>query len=177
MAKRKKTATSNRASAGVTKRKAGARRALRYPVSDAHNIDIVNTAANWLRWGELVLHWINDPTDRPQTVRDLRLAMAANNVQGTVWAGNPDDPDRDVRIEDYPGTGPIIIPLPTPDMIARDVAILRRHWEKPPGQRLYPLPNFYAAVYGGAARVDMTEAQMKAMAKRRLGEYVINECM
>lgn len=171
MAKRKKASMPQ-----LKKRKA---RALRYPVSEAHNIDIVNTPANWLRWGELVMHWIDDPTDRPETVRDLRLAMANATppIQGTVWAGDPDDPDRPVRIEDYPGTGPIIIPLPTPDMIARDLRILRRHWERPVGQRFYPIPGFYAAIYGGVAKVDMTEPQMRALAKRRLGEYVINECM
>ncbi len=155
-------------------------RAGRFPVSDAHNIDIVNTAANWLRWGQLVLFWIENPDERPENVRDLRRAMAMVlplPVQGTVWAGDPDDPDRPVRIEDYPGTGPIIIPLPTLDMIARDKRILDRILTAGGGVGKYPLPRFYNAAYANPERADLNQAQMYDMALRRLGEYVINECM
>lgn len=168
-----------RKKAAIPKGKKPRVRAARYPVSDAHNVDIVNTAANWLRWGQLVLYWIEHPDDRPETVGDLRLAMAAATppVQGTIWAGDPDDPDRPVRLEDYPGTGPIIIPLPTLDMIARDKRILDRILTAGGGVGKYPLPGFYNAAYANPQRADLNQGQMYAMALRRLGEYVINECM
>src|SRR5258708_7544163 len=41
----------------------------------------------------------------------------------------------------------------------------------------YPLQSFYAVCFGGAAEVPLSLQEMLDMEARRVGEYVINECM
>ena len=94
--------------------------------------------------------------------------MTAHNVVGTVQSADPNKP---VNVLPYPA-GAIIIPIPTPPMIATDVAILTGIAPGP-----YPLPSFYSDIFGMAPQKIYTLPQLKDMALRRLGEYVINECM
>jgi hypothetical protein len=138
-----------------------------------HNVNITDNDANWLKWGNLVLSWITDPGARPGDVAGLKAAMATAGVAGSV-----EGPDtRSVNIVDYSDAGPIVIPLPTLTMVQFDKTLLDAIAAKPSGQRQYPLPTFYAAIFGGAQKVDFTKAMLHDMALRRLGEYVINECM
>jgi hypothetical protein len=146
-----------------------------------HNITIVNTDANWLLWGQLVLQWINGgppartiaptyPAGPPATVAHLQAQMAhalPNPVLGNVQGA----PGKPVNVISYP-PGAIIIPIPTPGMIAADVATLTAIGTGP-----YPLPSFYSDIFSTAPQKIYTLPQLKHMALRRLGEYVINECM
>jgi hypothetical protein len=142
-----------------------------------HNINIVNTDPNWLAWGRLVFKWINGgpaagpgyPAGPPTTVAHLRAQMAdpAHNVVGTVTGA----PGKPVDVIPYTA-GSIVIPIPTPAMIAADVATLTAIAPGP-----YPLPSFYSDIFATAPQKIYTLPQLKEMALRRLGEYVINECM
>lgn len=172
-----KTTAAPRRAKAKAKTKTSQRKSLLALPEYSHNVDIAPGAGNYLRWGTLVMSWITNPNLRPITVGGLRTAMARARVEGTVFGGEPDNPDRRVRIEDYPGTGPVVIPLPTIDMINRDKRIIARIQQKPVGERFYPVPNFYSAIYGGAGKVDMDRNDMEDMMLRRLGEYVVNECM
>lgn len=140
-----------------------------------HNVSIDNDNANWGRWGDLVNGWINGTvTRRPTTVAQLRAAMTTAGVHGTVQGAA----NRGVTFVNYnAATGPIIIPLPTAAMVAADEDLLNTIATQPIGQRRYPLPTFYAVAFGGAAMVDLSQSELRAMGRRRLGEYVINECM
>jgi hypothetical protein len=134
-----------------------------------HNITITNTDANWLAWGQLVLKWINGTQAPPTDVAGLRAQMsgAVPPVLGTVQGA----PAKPVNVISYP-PGAIIIPIPTQAMIAADVATLNGIAPGP-----YPLPSFYSDIFSTAPQKIYTLPQLKGMALRRLGEYVINECM
>jgi hypothetical protein len=49
-------------------------------------------------------------------------------------------------------------------------------WLASIGNSPYPLPSFYSAMFGGAA-LALSTAVLEEMRMRRVGEYVINECM
>jgi hypothetical protein len=136
-----------------------------------HNITIVDNNANWLRWGNLVLNWVNGTQATPQTVNDLRTQMADANVQGQIQ-GNP---NRAVAFVVYPVNGAIVIPLPNPGMVQSDNQTLRQLAHGGPAN--YPLPAFYSVCFGGAAEVPLGLQELLDMEARRIGEYVINECM
>ena len=117
---------------------------------------------------------ITNPGNRPDRVDRLRTALTGANVRGTVEdLGNP---LRQVEIRTYPGTGNIIIPIPTEAMALRDWKYLEGEWDA--GRKTYPLPDFYSSLFQGnpPAKV-LTRPELRQIAKRRLGEYVINECM
>jgi hypothetical protein len=132
---------------------------------------------NWLRWGNLINDWINNnpAKPRPTTVAELKTAMAGDGVIGIVEG--PDD--RVVTLVDYLDgqDQPITILLPAATMVQRDEQELDEIAMRPPGQRRYPLPVFYAVAFGGEDMVDLNDSELRAMARRRLGEYPINECM
>jgi hypothetical protein len=137
-----------------------------------HNVTIDNDNANWSRWGDLVSDWITGTVPRPTTVGQLRAAMTTAGIHGAVQGA----PNRAVNLVNYnPATGPIIIPLPTAAMVAENEALLNTISMRPIGQRRYPLPTFYAVAFGGAAMVDLSQSELHAMGRRRLGECVINE--
>jgi hypothetical protein len=138
-----------------------------------HNVVIADNAANWLRWGNLVDSWIDNPGIRPNTVGGLRTAMENANVTGTI-KGNANRP---VQIDSYPGAA-LVIPIPPRAMMNLDDAELDRIWSLGAGQRFYPVPGFYAEIFlGNPPKADFTtRQQLTDMARRRLGEYVINEC-
>jgi hypothetical protein len=142
-------------------------------MANPHNVIIDDNAANWLRWGNLVMTWVVTPSSSPTTVAELRTAMANANVTGTV-KGNP---NRSVQVLPYTGDS-IIIPVPTPAMVQKDDDELKNIFNTSPvGQRYYPLPVFYNDIFNNPAKKNFnTEPQMIDMARRRLGEYVINEC-
>lgn len=172
MAKRKK------ASAPKSKKAAKSKRARKriVPPPEIHNINLRDDNRVWYRWGQLVFEWIQGTTERPKTVECLRQQMRdAGLTDDDFSVVGPDD--REVQVTDYPGTGPIVIPVPSDDMIDRDMLELAKIAGGATGTRHYPTPNFYSLIYGGASKVDMTLVQMNQMARRRLGEYVINECM
>lgn len=144
------------------------------PEGFAHNVDIHDDSANWLAWGQLVVGWIEAPPTRPNTVGDLRQAMAKAGVKAMVGGAD----DRFINWVDYNDlNGPLTIPLPQKAMVDKDVAILTATARQPPGQRHYPLPLFYTTIFGGSPKVDLSEQELLNMGMRRLGEYVINECM
>lgn len=138
-----------------------------------HNITITDDNLNWRRWGALVLSWVASPASQPTTVGQLRAAMAAASVAGTV-VGNA---TRGVSCVNYTDAGDITIPLPTPTMMTFDENLLDTISTGPVAQRLYPLPAFYSVIFGGSPRVSLTNVQLRTMGRQRLGEYVINECM
>ena len=138
-----------------------------------HNITILDNIANWDRWGGLVRDWVANPVNQPTTVAQLKAAMAAATVSGSVVGAD----SRGVTCVNYTDGGNIIIPLPTTAMMVADEPPLNSIAVLPVGQRLYPLPGFYPVAFGGNPRVDLTLAQLRTMGLQRLGEYVINECM
>jgi hypothetical protein len=143
-------------------------------ITQPHNVNITDTDENWVAWGKLVFKWITNASSRPTTVQLLRDAMrnATPRVYGDIRGAGT----RAVQIIPYSGAN-ILIPIPTDAMIEADKALLQAIAGGPVGERHYPLPEFYRLAFGGAAQVDMTFDEMKDMALRRLGEYVINECM
>lgn len=138
-----------------------------------HNITIVDNIANWERWGALVRDWVANPANQPTTVAQLKAAMTAATVSGSVVG--PDS--RGVTCVNYTDAGNIVIPLPTPAMMTADETLLDGIATQPIARRLYPLPGFYPVIFGGSPRVPLTAAQLRTMGLQRLGEYVINECM
>jgi hypothetical protein len=137
-----------------------------------HNINIEDDNDNWTRWGDLVKGWIDNAAIRPATVGALRSAMATAGVIGIVEGAD----SRGITYAGYGGAN-ITIPLPTQDMVQFDEVLLDGIAMHPPGQRHFPLPTFYVVAFGGQPMVDLGIAELRAMARRRLGEYVINECM
>jgi hypothetical protein len=136
-----------------------------------HNVNIVDNNANWLAWGNLVLNWVNGTQATPQTVSELRAQMAAANVQAQVQ-GNP---NRGVTFVVYPVNGAIVIPLPNAGMVQQDNQYLRQLAHG--GTAPYPLPAFYSVCFGGTAPAALALQELLDMEARRIGEYVINECM
>ena len=141
-----------------------------------HNVNITDDSNNWLKWGELVRQMVNVPdAQRPHTVQDLQALMKAHNVLGQVKGAG----GRAVAWMQYNDdvTQPLIIPLPTSTMLDLDQRTLAAIAGHAPHHRSYPLPVFYAAIFGNAPKVDLSKKELQDMGLRRLGEYVINECM
>lgn len=142
-----------------------------------HSVEIYEGDANWLRWGKLLKTWIENPGQRPRTAADLQAALDNHNppIKGKVRGAN--DPNVSVEFRTYDATGPIIIPIPTPKMIKKDWDHLRDEFNA--GNKKYPTPKFYGLIYQNdpPKRDFNTVAEMEELALRRLGEYVINECM
>ena len=137
---------------------------------------------NWLRWGTLVDGWIfNEPPNRPRNVGELEDQMLAqpNPMTGVKLAGTaapvpPNERNRPVNVAPYNnGSGPITINIPH-----RLMAEIDKSWLAQQGSIAYPLPTFYAGMFvGPPALAILDSAELEKMRKRRVGEYVINECM
>jgi hypothetical protein len=138
-----------------------------------HNVQIVDNSANWLTWGNLVLAWVNNTQQAPTTVAELRTQMANAGVQGQIQ-GNP---NRGVSCITYPVNGAIVIPLPNASMVQADNQYLRHLAQQGGGTAAYPLPIFYSACFGAAPPAQLSLQELLNMEARRIGEYVINECM
>jgi hypothetical protein len=143
------------------------------PNMTTHNIDIDDDIANWLRWGNLVLSWVNQTTQTPNTVAGLKTQMAAAGVNGHVKGAN----GRGVTFVVYPVNGAIVIPLPNADMVNVDNKYLRDLTNGGANPAAYPLQSFYSACFQGAPPAQFSLQELLNMEARRIGEYVINECM
>ena len=132
-------------------------------------IEIFDDNQNWLNWGNLVLTWIRDPKTRPHKVGDLNTQLDKNNVRAKV-----DGPDtKDVQFWDYPAKNdPIQIALPTEAMLEARLQTVHPS----SAAATYPLPHFYDIAFAGAARAQLSEAELLNFAARRIGEYSVNEC-
>lgn len=134
-------------------------------------VNIKDDPDNWIKWGALVRKWIFGTGPLPNDTAAMQAQMDAAGVVGTVPG-----PVRGVTFVPYNDGTPLIFPLPTQAMVLKDEAELKQIAAKPAGQRLYPIPSFYATAFGGAAKCDLTEPQMLDFGGCRLGEYTIQEC-
>jgi hypothetical protein len=145
-----------------------------------HTVYFTDTASNWLLWGTLVDGWIfNNPPNRPNDVGELQDQMQAAGITGIELAGTPApvpnaERNRPVNVVPYNTLGgPITISIPHKNMAQID-----KTWLASLGNYAYPLPSFYSAMFNGAPPLAvLTPAVLEEMRKRRVGEYVINECM
>lgn len=146
-----------------------------------HSVHFDDNLGNWLAWGKLVDGWIfNTPPNRPNDAGELEDQMKApgTSITGIVLGGlpaplSPADRNRPVNVIPYNNAaGPITIHIPHKNM-----AKLDKDWLATLGSSAYPLPTFYSAIFGGAALATLSSAVLEEMRKRRVGEYVINECM
>ena len=144
-----------------------------------HTVHFDDTPDNWLKWGTLVDGWIfNDPPNRPNNVGELEDQMVGKNITGIELAGSAapvsaQERRRPVNVVPYNnGAGPIAINIPHKLMAQAD-----KDWLQTIGNSPYPVQSFYSAMFGGAAPATLSSAELEAMRKRRVGEYVINECM
>jgi len=140
-----------------------------------HSIEIDDNDDNWHNWGRLVIKWINNPGTRPTTARQLKkqwddhVPPITGRIRGL--AANVA-----VEVTTYDADGPIIIPIPTWKMIDKDWKHLSDEFTG--GRKKYPIPTFYDLIYQTPTRRDFATYQdLEDQAARRLGEYVINECM
>lgn len=148
-----------------------------------HTVHFDDTPDNWSKWGRIVDGWIFNPSSRPGNVGDLEDQMLdrANGVYvmtgvelgGVPAPASPQQRNRPVSVRPYNNTGgrPIEINIPHEAMAQAD-----RDWLATQGNIPYPLVTFYSAMFSGAP-VTLTPAQLEEMRQRRVGEYVINECM
>jgi hypothetical protein len=135
-------------------------------------VDIKDTPENWEKWGALVRAWIFGTKPLPNDTAAMQAQMTAATIEGSVPG-----PVRGVTFIPYNDGEPLIFPLPTQAMVLKDEAELKQIATKPAGQRLYPIPSFYAAAFGGAAKVDLTLNKLLDFSGCRLGEYTIQECL
>jgi hypothetical protein len=142
-----------------------------------HIVVFTDNDDNWKRWGTLVDYWIDQPINkRPHDIAGLGAQMEGAGITGVLLAGHPvlnhPDPTRPVNVNTYDHSvrRPIVIPVPTAAMRDADRSTLT-------GNTTYPLPLFYTTIFGSAPTKIFSKAELDDMAKRRLGEYVINECM
>jgi hypothetical protein len=135
-------------------------------------VAIKDDPANWVKWGALVRSWIFGTNPLPGDTAAMQQQMHTAGIDGSVPG-----PVRAVTFIPYNDGEPLIFPLPTQAMVLKDEAELKQICANPPGQRLYPVPSFYATAFGGAARVDLAEKQLFEFAGCRLGEYTIQECL
>ena len=138
-----------------------------------HNITITDNFENWLRWGNLVMEWVNGTKTPPTDVGGLRAQMTAAHVNGQIQG----PPDRGVTFVMYPTNGAVVIPLPNAAMVQNDNDLLRQLTNNGTRPAPYPLQSFYSVCFGGAAPSTFTLQELLDMEARRIGEYVINECM
>jgi hypothetical protein len=139
-----------------------------------HNIVIDDDPANWLLWGQLVRDWAEGKAP-PTSKKELQEQCDQRGIQIKIKGKD----GRKVRVEIYDASTEdktIIIPVPHKDMINKDHAYLLDRWDN--DQKRYPLPGFYRQIYqGNPVKRDLSRDEMIQVGLRRLGEYVINECM
>jgi hypothetical protein len=129
-------------------------------------VNFDDTQENWCLWGELVQHWICKRREKPDSTDKLINQMTAHGITGAdVYGPNP----RPVKFVSYGEDDPLVIELPTAEMVAEDQKTT--HPGKP-----YPLPSFYDEAYDGS-RKAFSEEVIKRFAAARVGEYTINMCM
>jgi hypothetical protein len=141
-----------------------------------HDITFDDTQANWDEWGRLIYGWASDPKSTPpQTVGALKKDM--KNITGVIILGS------DNRTVSWPryfydcdDDKPLVLSLPNWQMV-RDDGDALTGLPTSGGTHTYPLPVFYDGFFVNQQRKALTQAQLLALGKCRLGEYIINECM
>jgi hypothetical protein len=143
-----------------------------------HNINIVDNNANWLNWGTLVQDWVYMRQALPQNVGQLKAQMDGRGIQYVIDPKKSPD-TRGVTFIVYPVKpgDPITIPLPDKSMVDADTKYLTSLTNNGTKPSPYPLQAFYSVCFGGAAEVPLSLQEILNMEARRIGEYVINECM
>jgi hypothetical protein len=130
-------------------------------------IQIVDDNDNWLKWGNLVQLWIDDPKTRPSNVGELKAQFERNGIYATVAGAD----SRLVQIQSYDDApdGTLLLMVPTAAM--RDAKL----GTVTPGPYTN-MPLFYDIAFAGAARASLSAPQARDFAVRRIGEYSVNEC-
>ena len=119
-----------------------------------------------------VKEWIASPATRPNNTTTMQAQMKSAGIDGSIPG-----PDRAVQFVPYNDSdGPLVFPLPTVAQVETAEQKLAGIAANPPGQRRYPLPSYYAVAFGGSAMVELGIDELRALARRRLGEYTILEC-
>ncbi len=129
-------------------------------------VDFDDTVQNWRLWGELVEHWINCRHPKPDDTVKLINQMTAHAITGAgVYGTSP----RPVHFNSYQEDGPLVIDLPTAEMLKEGQGTAK------PGEP-YPLPSFYDEAFTGTRKAFTAEV-IKHFSASRVGEYTINMCM
>ena len=129
-------------------------------------VEFDDTFDNWLRWGQLVEHWVDKRQDRPANVQLLKNRMTAHGITNAEVYG---DQNREVKFVEYEDDEPLVMMLPTKKMLAKGKASVHPHAQ-------YPLPVFYDKMYGCKRKVLTDPTEVEELATCRVGEYTINEC-
>ena len=158
-----------------------------------HSVHFDDTPENWLKWGRLVDRWIftsSPGTDRPHNRGELEDQMRGlkpsptpildpnHPITGIELGGTPapipnSERNRPVNVLPYNNHGNNIT-INIPDQV---MALLDKNWLATIGTSSYPVRSFYSAMFGGAPVSPLSPAALEEMRLRRVGEYVINECM
>jgi hypothetical protein len=128
-------------------------------------VNFDDTVENWRLWGELVELWIFDLQPKPKDVGKLTNQMTAHGIKGASVYGPT---DREVKFYAYTSEDPLVINLPTADMVNEGRKTTH-------AGEAYPLPIFYDGAYTGPRKVFTADDDTRFMACR-IGEYTINEC-
>jgi hypothetical protein len=148
-----------------------------------HTVHFADTPENWSKWGRLVDGWVFGTITRPGNVGVLEdqmldrpngvYVMTGVELVGIPAPASPQQRRRPVNIRPYDNTGgrPIDINIPHEDMARAD-----QTWLASLGSSPYPLASFYSAMFSGAP-LTFSSDELEEMRRRRVGEYVINECM
>ena len=128
-------------------------------------VDFDDTVENWRLWGQLVELWICDLQPKPTDSAKLVNQMTAHGIRG---AGVYGPPDRKVEFKSYGEDDPLIIELPTEQMLKEGRKTV--HAGEP-----YALPVFYDGAYTGPRKV-LTADEDTLLSACRVGEYTINMC-
>ena len=129
-------------------------------------VDFNDTVENWRLWGELVEMWAYKLHPWPDDTAKLVNQMTAHGIKGASVIGPP---DREVKFYQYGNDDPLVIMLPTEQMLKEGRKTAQ------PGAP-YPLPVFYDAAYAGSQK-PFSEDDDTLFAACRIGEYTINVCM
>lgn len=91
-----------------------------------HTINIDDTTANWLNWGNLVLKWVNKQQALPKNVGELKAQWAKEPtpIQGKI--NSPDSRGLNFVVYSIDPKDAITIPLPDPTMVQADNDTLRK---------------------------------------------------
>ena len=128
-------------------------------------VNFDDTVENWRLWGELVELWIYNLHPKPADTGKLVNQMTAHGIKGASVYGPS---DRTVTFYSYTADDPLVIMLPTEEMLKEARKTVH-------AGESYPLPVFYDGAYSGP-RKALTEDDDTLFAACRVGEYTINEC-
>lgn len=128
-------------------------------------VDFEDTVQNWRLWGQLVQLWVYKFQPKPTDLAELVSQMTAHGITGANAFGSP---HRKVKIFSSGNEDPLVIVLPTLEMLKQGRKAAN------PGKP-YPLPDFYDDAYSGQRKVFTADDDTLFVACR-IGEYTINEC-